>query len=179
MHAQTFLRAFLKNWKAVGWPLQTSHHSARKICETIDFEGARRIVEVGSGSGNVTKEILRFLRPDAELIVFEINGELCKCLEAIDDRRLVVYNESGFDMARLLKEKVDYVISEIPIATLSQASLDSYYHAIKAVLKDRGSCIQLQLSLVSYARLKRLFKTVKIAFTFRNPPPLFIYCCRD
>jgi phospholipid N-methyltransferase len=179
MHASTFLLAFLRNWKEVGWPLQTSPQSARKICDVIDFEQARRIVEVGSGAGSVTKEILKSLRPDAELIVFEINRELCKCLEAIGDPRLVVYNESGFQMEEFLNGKVDYVISEIPIATLSGPSLSDYYRSIKAVLCDSGSCIQVQLSLISYPRVKRFFKTVTVAFTLLNPPPLFIYCCRD
>ena|SRR5678815_4678723 len=179
MHAVTFFRAFLKNWKEVGWPLQTSPQSARKICDAIDFDKARRVVEVGSGAGVVTREILRLLHEEAELIVFEVNPELCKCLEAIDDRRLVVYNASGFQMADFLDGKVDYVVSEIPIATLSKSSLDSYYQSIKAVLRDSGSCIQVQLSPISYPRLKRFFKKVTIAFTLMNPPPMFIYCCRD
>src|SRR5262245_18440292 len=122
MHGTLFFKVFLKNCKQVGWPLQTSHESARRVCETIDFKKARRIVEVGSGSGNITKELLKHLHPEAELIAFEIDRDLCGCLEAIQDRRLVVYNESGFNMAQLLQEKVDYVISEIPIATLSPAS---------------------------------------------------------
>jgi phospholipid N-methyltransferase len=179
MHDRTFFRAFLRNWKEVGSPFQTSRQSARKICDAIDFDNARRIVEIGSGAGSVTKEILRFLHPDAELIVFEINPELCRCLEAIEDPRLVVYNESGFRMSDFLNGKVDYVISEIPIATLSKRSLENYYQGIRAILSDRGSCIQVQLSLISYPRLKRFFKTVNVAFTLFNAPPMFIYCCRD
>lgn len=179
MYARTFFRAFLRNWKEVGWPLQTSRRSARKICDAIDFDKARRIIEVGSGTGNITKEILKFLHPEAELIVFETNEDLCKCLEAIEDRRLIVHNESGFNIAEVVAGKADYVISEIPIATLSRASLTRYCQAIKSVLCDRGSCIQIQLSLLSYPTMKRFFKNVTVAFTLLNPPPLFIYCCRD
>jgi len=179
MHARVFLSAFLKNWKQVGFPVQTSRHGARKICDAIDFSTARRIVEVGSGAGSITKEILKSLRPDAELIVFEINHELCRCLRVIDDRRLTVYNISGFEMATVLEEKADYVISAIPIANLSNASLSGYYQTIKAVLHERGACIQLQLSVLSYRRVKKFFKSVRVAFTLLNPPPLFIYFCRD
>jgi len=179
MHSRAFLSAFLKNWKQVGCPVQTSRRGARKICDAIDFRTARRIVEVGPGAGSVTKEILKCLRPDAELIVFEVNRELCRCLSVIGDRRLIVYNVSGFDMAKVLEEKADYVISEIPIATLSNASLSGYCEAIKAVLHERGACIQLQLSILSYRRMKKFFKTVRVAVTLLNPPPLFIYFCRD
>jgi len=179
MHASAFLSAFLKNWKQVGCPVQTSRHGARKICDAIDFGSARRIVEVGSGAGSITREILKYLRPDAQLIVFEVDRDLCRCLNVIGDRRLVVYNLSGFEMDKVLAEKADYVISEIPIATLSNASLRSYYRGVKAVLDERGACIQLQLSLWSYRRVKRFFKKVKVGFTLLNPPPLFIYSCRD
>src|SRR4030095_2148002 len=179
MHSKIFLSAFLRNWKQVGCPVQTSRHGAKKICDALDFSTARRIVEVGSGAGSITKEILKYLRPDAELIVFEVNRDLCRCLSVIDDRRLTVHNVSGFEMAKVLEEKADYVISAIPIATLSNASLSGYYQGIKAVLHERGACIQVQLSMLSYRRMKRFFKTVRVAFTLLNPPPLFIYYCRD
>ena len=179
MHSRIFLSAFLKNWKQVGSPVQTSRHGARKICDAIDFSTARRIVEVGSGAGSITKEILKCLRPDAELIVFELNRDLCRCLSVIDDPRLTVYNISGFEMAKVLDEKADYVISAIPIATLSNASLSGYYDTIKTVLHEQGACIQVQLSMLSYRKVKKFFKTVRVAFTLLNPPPLFIYFCRD
>lgn len=179
MHSRIFLSAFLRNWKQVGCPVQTSRHGAKKICDAIDFSTARRIVEVGSGAGSITKEILKYLRPDAELIVFELNRELCSCLSVIGDNRLVVHNLSGFEMAKVMHEKADYVISAIPIATLSNASLYGYYQGIKDILHERGACIQVQLSIFSYRRLKRIFKTVRVAFTLKNPPPLFIYFCRD
>jgi len=113
------------------------------------------------------------------LIVFELNRELCSCLSVIGDNRLVVHNLSGFEMAKVMHEKADYVISAIPIATLSNASLYGYYQGIKDILHERGACIQVQLSIFSYRRLKRIFKTVRVAFTLKNPPPLFIYFCRD
>ena len=179
MHAGAFFLAFLKNWKQVGSPVQTSRRGAKKICDAIDFSSARCIVEVGSGAGSVTREILKYLRPDAKLIVFEVNHELCQRLDVIGDRRLVVHNLSGFEMANVLGEKADYVVSEIPIANLSNASLRTYYRGIKEVLHERGACIQLQLSLFSYRRVRRFFKKVKVGFTLLNPPPLFIYSCRD
>jgi phospholipid N-methyltransferase len=62
MQSLDFFRAFLKNWREVGWPLQTSQAVAKKICNAIDFENAERIIEVGPGPGNVTNEILKRMR---------------------------------------------------------------------------------------------------------------------
>jgi phospholipid N-methyltransferase len=179
MDSFVFFRAFLNNWKEVGSPLQSSRRAAQKICGAVDFRTARRVIEIGAGLGNVTKEILKRLAPDAQLIVFEINRDLSRHLQRIDDPRLVIHNRSGFDMAAVLKGKVDYVISEIPIATLSPASLQIFYRGIKRVLHKSGSCIQIQLSLFSYRKVRRFFKHVKVFFAFANLPPLFIYHCRD
>src|SRR5262245_19306375 len=96
-----FFRAFLKNWKEVGWPLQTSRDAAKKICHAINFQQARRVIEIGAGTGNITREVLKRLAPDGELIVFEVNSELCRYIRGIDDRRLVVYNASAFDMSEM------------------------------------------------------------------------------
>jgi len=173
-----FLRAFLKNWKEVGWPVQTSQDAARKICDAINFQEARRVIEIGAGTGNVTREVLKCLAPDGELIVFEINSELCRHLRAIDDRRLVVCNASAFDLRETVTGKADYVISALPIANLSSASLARFYEGVTAVLKESGCCIQLQLSLLSYLNLKRLFRTVHVAVCLKNSLPLFIYSCK-
>jgi len=59
-----FFRAFLKNWKEVGWPFQTSRIATRKICSTIDFQNARRVVEIGGGTGALTRELLKELSDD-------------------------------------------------------------------------------------------------------------------
>jgi len=173
-----FFRAFLKNWKEVGWPLQTSRDATKKICDAINFQQARRIVEIGAGTGNVTREVLKYLAPDGELIVFEVNSELCRYLGDIDDRRLVVHNASAIDMADVVSEKADYIVSALPIATLSNASFVRFYQNVKAVLKDDGHYIQLQLSLFSYPRLRQLFHTVDVAICLRNFLPLFIYSCK-
>jgi len=173
-----FFRAFLKNWKEVGWPLQTSQTATRKICSTIDFHHARHLVEIGAGAGALTRELLKGLSADGRLIVFEINEGLCRHLRRIEDSRLTVYNASGFHVSEILDEKADVVISGVPIATLSDALLERFYWGVQQVLGDGGCCIQLQLSLLSYPKLKRLFRNVEIAVSVMNTAPLFIYRCK-
>jgi phospholipid N-methyltransferase len=82
-------------------------------------------------------------------------------------------------MPKMLLRKADYVVSAIPIATLSTTAFEQFYQAIKDVLRDGGSCIQLQLSLWSYLKLKQLFEKVTVAFTLLNPPPMFLYLCKN
>jgi phospholipid N-methyltransferase len=173
-----FFRAFLKNWKEVGWPFQTSRIATRKICSTIDFQNARRVVEIGGGTGALTRELLKELSDDGRLIVFETNEDLCRHLRKIEDSRLTIYNASGFLVSQLLNEKADVVISAVPIAALSDLLMERFYRGVQRILREGGCCIQLQLSLLSYPKLKKLFRTVDIGFTMMNTAPMFIYRCK-
>ena len=174
-----FFKAFLRNWRAVGSPWQSSYHVARNICSSIDFRTAQRIVEIGPGLGRITKEILRSLRPDGLLIVFELDSELCRSLEALGDPRLVVHNVSGLEMRKVFRGKADHVVCEIPIANLSPQMQDRLYTEVKNVLCEAGSYIQLQLSLLSYRKVRQFFHNVTVRFVLLNPPPVFIYHCTN
>lgn len=173
-----FLKGFLKNWREVGSPVPSSRHVAKRICQFIDFDRARTVVEIGAGTGVITHEILNSLQPDGRLIVFEVNEEFCNRLRSIGDSRLTVHNVSAFHMHSVLIEKADYLVSGIPIATLAKTEFSRLCSSINEVLHTNGVFIQLQLSLVSYGKLKQFFREVNIGFTFRNTPPAFLYCCR-
>ena len=173
-----FLKGFLKNWRAVGSPLPSSRHVAKRICEFIDFERADVVVEIGAGTGVITREILNSLREDARLIVFEVNEDFCDQLRATGDSRLTVHNISALDMRRVMEEKAEYLVSGIPIATLSRPEFSRLCSEVQEVLDPSGVFIQLQLSLISYGRLRRFFRDVSIGFTLRNTPPAFLYFCR-
>jgi phospholipid N-methyltransferase len=173
-----FLNGFLKNWREVGSPLPCSRHVARKVCDFVDFGRARVCVEVGAGTGAITREILKSLRHDAKLIVFEVNEDFCKQLRAVNDPRLTVHNVSAFQMRTVLLEKADYVVSGMPIAMLSKPEFSRLYTQVREVLNPTGVFIQVQLTPVSYGRLKRCFRDVKVGFTWRNTPPAFMYSCR-
>ena len=173
-----FLKGFLRNWREVGSPVPSSRHLARKICQLIDFDRAQTVVEIGAGTGVITNEILSSLQPDASLITFEVNNDFCNRLRSIDDSRLTVHNVSALQMHRVLAEKADYVVSGIPIATLSKSEFTRLCGSVNEILRPGGVFIQLQLSLVSYSRLKHVFRDVSVGFTFRNTPPAFTYRCR-
>ncbi|MFH0929815.1 MAG: hypothetical protein V1814_01015 [Candidatus Moraniibacteriota bacterium] len=52
----TFLKAFIKNPLRTGSIIQSSPILADKMLEKIDFRNAKCIVELGSGSGIITKK---------------------------------------------------------------------------------------------------------------------------
>ncbi len=173
-----FLKGFLKNWKEVGSIAPSSHFLVKKMTAPIDFKKAKVIVELGPGLGCITHKILEMMREDAKLIIFETSQDFCSELRKNKDERIVVFNVSALDMAYHMKEiKADYVISGIPLSTLSDDSRSLLLKAIKNILSDGGVYIQFQYSLGAYKKLKSIFSKVILNFTFLNAPPAFVYQC--
>jgi phospholipid N-methyltransferase len=174
-----FFRGFLRNWREVGFPVSSSRYLAKRVCRSINFASARTLLEIGAGTGIITREILASLHPEATLTVVETNSEFCDALRSFNDSRLMVHNISAFQMATAFRDKVQYVISGMPLATLSDEEFDRFQMVIQQILDPGGTFIQVQLAPLSYGRLKRSFAKVSVDFILLNTPPAFIYCCRN
>lgn len=173
-----FIKGFLKNWKEVGSVIPSSRFLVNKMIEPIDFKKAKVIVELGPGLGCFTNKILEMMRKDARLIIFEISPDFCNELRKSEDSRLTVLNVSALDMAYHMKEiRADYVISGIPLSTLTEDSRLVLLKAIKNILSKDGVYVQFQYSLGAYKKLKLLFNKVILNFTPLNAPPAFVYQC--
>lgn len=179
MSSHGFFVQFLKNWKTVGSIMPSSRFLAQKIAKQIDFSRARTIVELGPGTGAITREILEHMSPDAQLFAFEMNPEFCKALSSITDPRFRVLHTSAMHLPQYYRpQSVDYIISGIPLTLLSKEETRELVRGIISVLKPQGTHFQYQYSLVSQELLESLFDDVDISFTLLNTPPAFIYSCR-
>lgn len=175
-----FIKAFLRNPKQVGNFIQSSQFLADKLIEPIEFDDVKCIVELGAGTGIVTKRLLDNMPEDCTLLCFEIDHTLAKQLKAdFDDPRLKVIQDSAENMARYLKKhdysEADYIISGLPLVTLPKNTTSNILNEIRHCLKEDGKYMQLQYSLISKKRLKRIFPRLSIYFTILNVPPAFVY----
>lgn len=169
---------WLKEYGAIA---PSSHFLAQEMVRPIAWHTVRVAVEFGAGSGAITREVLKQLPTSARLIAFEINQNACEKLRAIDDSRLTVVNDRAENAARYLNgKKADCVLSGVPIANLySHHEFYGFLHAAQKNLKLGGLFVQFQYFLVSYPRIRRSFRQVKIHFSLLNIPPAFIYICRN
>lgn len=179
MNDHGFFVQFLKNWKTVGSITPSSRFLAQKIAQQIDFSRARNIVELGPGTGVITRELLARMDPAAKLYAIETNPEFCKALTSnINDPRLRVLHTSALHLPRYYRpQTVDYIVSGIPLTLLGKEETKNLINAGINVLKPGGRNIQYQYSLVSQELLESLFEEVDISFTLLNTPPAFIYTC--
>jgi phospholipid N-methyltransferase len=176
-----FFRRFLAN-PSIGALTPSSTAVARAMADQADLPAARTVVELGSGTGVVTRELLRRLPAGARLIAFETEPSFVAYLRAaLPDHRLLLVPDSAERMADRLGElaatPVDYIFSEIPLASMP-GSRASILAAARALLRDGGKLVVLQYSpFVLRPLLRELFPRARTAaFVPRNLPPAFVLC---
>lgn len=73
---------FLRSFRETGELLPTSRAAAMQLLRPLQNKpGPRRILEIGAGTGAISKEILPCLRPEDRLILCEINKRLFSILQ--------------------------------------------------------------------------------------------------
>lgn len=176
------IELFLKNPGRVGSVAASSPFLAKEITKRADFSQAKCVVEFGSGTGSITKNILKALPSNCLLLCFEVEPEFAKKLKnEIRDPRVKIICDSAENIGKYLRqlkiEKVDYVISTIPLTTLPYRIMKEILKLSFQYLRSGGKYIQVQYSLLGRRYLRMFFPEMDINFVFLNLPPAFVYVC--
>jgi len=175
----------VKNPQIIGAWAFSSKHVVKKMVKPIRFAEARCIVELGAGNGCITRALLRRMKPDTQLLSFEINKKFYRMTAArLRDSRLRLINDSAENMLPYIYESgfayADYIVSSVPLVSLPKRIRENILNSVLATLKPNGLFIQLSYSTILRKKIERIFgrKNVKIDFTPFNFPPAFIYVCK-
>ncbi len=179
-----FFNEFLKERKTVGAVSPSSKFLMKKMLAPINFEKANVIVELGPGNGIFTKGLLKKMKPDAKLISFELSQNFYEHINLkIRDKRLVLINDSADKLEKYLSiegvSKVDYVVSSLPLAVISDEVKTDVLNACVKFLGKEGKYIQFQYSLNAKKLLQSKFNNVNYKFVAVNIPPAFVYECKN
>lgn len=175
-----FIVEGVKNFKEIGAVARTGKSSCAKMVSYIQKED-RYVVELGAGDGVITRHILETMSPDATLLAFEINPTFCAKLEALDDPRLIVVNDSAEHIEKYLSEhgirEVDIMISAIPFLVLPYELAHTIVHAGARCIKKGGSYVQLHYGKTLSPLYKEVYGNFSTDFILNNIPPSYIYRC--
>lgn len=180
LHSKKFIKTFFQDRKQVGAVAPSWRFLVNKMCNQINFDEAKVIVEFGPGTGVFTLELLKRMHPETKLIVLELNEEFYQLLqEKIDDSRMILRNESAEKIGDLLKEygfeKADAILSSLPLAVIPNEIRDAILDNSYKYLKPGGHYIQYQYSLNAKKLIQKTFDDVRIGFVPVNVPPAFVY----
>ena len=178
----SFLGQMLRHPKEVGRISPTSGLVVRAMLATIDFSKAYTVVELGGGTGAITKRILKKLRKNARLFVLENNPVFVHELQQIDDDRLEVIDgsahELGIELWRRHIERVDAFVSSLPMVIMPHALVEGVLSQAFTLLHKDGLFVQLHHTPFMKSTYQQTFKDVHVAFMPFSLPPAFIMVCR-
>jgi phospholipid N-methyltransferase len=168
-----------------GMIVGSSAFLVRTMLDRVNFSQDLRILEIGSGKGAFTREILRRMSPGSSLDVSEIKREYNPWIERLihesPGKQVALYNDC---VTKLLHtgEPYDVIVSSLPLKNFenrhdSNAFLHSVIEALKHGLRDGGLYLQYQYFLSNKSDIERIFGKAmdEITFVPLNILPAFVY----
>jgi phosphatidylethanolamine/phosphatidyl-N-methylethanolamine N-methyltransferase len=118
-----FFKGFIKHPVMVGSIIPSSSRTIKKMLAPVDWENTDLFVEYGPGVGTFCQPVLDRLKPDARLIVIDLNPDFIDYLtKTFHDSRFIAVHGSAADVNEIIREfgfeHADYVLSGLPFSTL-------------------------------------------------------------
>lgn len=176
-----FFQGWVRRPKAVGSIIPTSGFTAREMASVIDPASALPVLEIGPGTGVITRAILaRGIRPE-NLYAVEYSPEFVRHLRRLYPGVNVIEGDA-FNLAAALGDRrdmiFDSVVSGVPLLNFPVARRVAYLESLLDRLPAGRPVVQLTYGPLSPIPPGRGDYTVEhFHFVVRNIPPtqLWIY----
>jgi phospholipid N-methyltransferase len=177
----------------------SSRFLAAALLRPIDFGAAKVIVELGVGTGAITREILRRLNPDAVLLGLDLNPAFVNHVgRTARDSRFVPILGQAEELGTLLRRygitRADAIVSSLGLTSMRASQRSDIMTQAAAHLTRDGVLTQYQywhvngepnwassLGLPRFQEkefLKAHFRHVASERVIWNLPPAYVYTCR-
>lgn len=178
MEILTFISQFAKHPGMVGSIVPSSRFLTRRMLAPVNWKDAQVVIELGCGTGVITKEIIRHYQEPTHLLLFERNAHF-RNLIAARYPHLPVYEdaESLDKVLQAHEQKADVIISSLPFSNFSFEKQESILQIIHQSLKEGGLFITYQYSLQMKRKLQECFSTLNVHQEWINIPPAWVYIC--
>lgn len=169
----TFSKATLSNPRAVGAACPSSPFLAREMARQVDINSDGYIIELGGGTGMITRALLEYgVSPD-KLITVEFSPELAEHLRQEFPNIQVLEGDAG-KLDQLLSDDitdVHAIVSGLPLRSLPTQSVKAIKNQIYQLIGDDGFFIQFTYNLRLSSSQKKKFILKKTQVVLRNIPP--------
>jgi len=196
MSRAIFAMEALSDFRTVASVAPSSRYLVRAMLQPLPLQRARVVVELGCGTGVMTRALLKLLPSSATLLAFEINPRFTRYLKVmVSDPRLVLIDASAETIRGQLQrrgvEQVDAVVSSLGLAFMPAPQREAFLGELSGLLDDQGVFTQyhylhgLQFQDGRLGRfdiaglLRRHFRSVQRSVVWRNLPPAYVFICRE
>lgn len=183
----SFFGKFLRRPASMGAVVPSSDDLGRRITEGIELERARTIVELGPGTGALTRFIVERAAADAQVLAVEIDHGFARVLEGRFPRVNVVHGSAERLPEYVNGTPADCIVSGLPWAAFPAGQQACILDAVLTALKPGGWFATFAYIHAAWLpggvrfrrKLEEGFSSVTLSpVIWNNVPPAFVYRCR-
>lgn len=169
----TFTRATLSNPRAIGAACPSSPFLARAMAEQVDINSDGYVIELGGGTGMITRALLKHGVPPDKLITVEFSPQLAEHLRQEFPHIHVLEGDAG-QLDQLLGDdikNIHAIVSGLPLRSLPKQNVRAIKQQIYQLIGDNGLFVQFTYDIRLSASQKKKFTLQKTKVVLRNIPP--------
>jgi len=137
------------------------------------------IIELGPGTGGVTRAMLQAMPQHAKLLTIEINQNFNRMVGSIEDHRLIAHLGSASDLREIMAtyglESPDAIVSGIPFSTMSRSTGSQILETVASLLPPNGRFVAYQVNGQVAALCQPFMGPGETSMELLNIPPMRIY----
>lgn len=158
--------------------------------EVSRFTGGSSVVELGPGTGAITRQIISQLPEETKFLAVELDCDMAEHLRAAFPRAIIACGCAS-NLPEMLAENqmkpADVIVSGLPWAIFPEKLQDEILDGVIAGMAPGGyfstfayiQGVMLPAGIRFRRRLESLFSEVETSpIIWRNLPPAFVYHCR-
>ncbi len=173
-----FLRGLVANPRSVGAVAPSSPFLARAVAAQMDLKLTGPILELGPGTGAITREILNRGISPSRLTVIEYDPEFAKEIAARFSGVNVIVGDA-FNLEPLINgAQFAAVVSGIPLLNFTPEKRETLVRSSLERLKPGGPMIQFSYGFTAPVQAPAGATVRQAAFIWRNIPPARVWVYR-
>ena len=170
----SFVKQFLTNPKEIGAIVPSSPLLGKTMARLVPDDENRFVVELGPGTGPITKALLKIGLYEENLICLEQSSKMVTHLKKRFPS-LNVIQGNACELSKLLNEKsgrVNTIVSSLPLKSIPDNIVNDIIKQMYLSLAENGVIIQFTYDLrPKRSPLLKKFKRVKSKIVLGNIPP--------
>ena len=159
-----FYKALMKNFRSTGAFAPSTRYLANTVARILPKPFTGTLVELGPGTGNITKALIKAGVPEQQIIAIESAQEFARYVKTRFPNVSIIHG-SAADLSRLVsnaERPITAVVSSLPLRSMPKDLVEEIIHEIDSTLAPTGYYIQYTyfkkqnpiIKLKSYHRLK-------------------------
>jgi phosphatidylethanolamine/phosphatidyl-N-methylethanolamine N-methyltransferase len=175
-----FFKGFVKHPVMVGSIIPSSRWTVEKMLAPVDWGNTKLFVEYGPGVGTFCQPVLDRLRPDATLLVIDLNEDFIAYLrKTFRDSRFIAVHGSAADVNEIIGQfgfkHADYVLSGLPFSTLPNNLGPVIAEETARAIRAGGAFLVYQFRARARDFMAPHFRKIDSGFEFWNVLPCHLF----